>query len=96
MSRFWQGFEKRATSITGQMPGLQPGLRARKVGAQITTPRPPAAGVAIAPRSTPPPLPTPAPAPGAAKTMTHVAAPVMPTAPKPQLQEGKGVSGAAI
>lgn len=66
VASFWDGFEKRAASVVGELPGITSGLRqfANKAKGIIKAPKPPVPGETIGPRSSPVPLPTPKAQPG--------------------------------
>lgn len=83
MSPFWEGFEKRAASVIGVVPGLTSGLRRFSKGGVIKAPKAPTVGQSIAPRSVTPPLPTPT---SGASAMIA----------KPAAQRSRGVSTTAI
>lgn len=97
MHAFWVGFEKRAGSLLGMMPGITSGLRTTKAFGKIRSAQP-KSGISIGARSVKSPLPgTPSAAavkagiPGArSNSIEHSGI------PKPPMQYGAGLQGAYI
>lgn len=58
MGHFWQGFEKRAISLTGMKAGLRSGKRNYSSLGNLARSQP-KSGIVEAPRAVSPPLPTP-------------------------------------
>lgn len=91
---FWDGFEKRAASLLGSMPGISSGLRRFSQGGRVHMARP-VSGQVIGPRATPTRIPGPVPQ----KPMANVTGSTLPGTKvhqpkikKPAKQYGRGVS----
>jgi hypothetical protein len=95
MHNFWDGFEKRASSLVGAMPGLTSGLRTTSKAGKIRMARP-VSGESIGPRVTP--IPTPGPRPISPAAASNPAVPTHKSnvkIPKPK-QSSRGVSSTTI
>lgn len=97
-SHFWEGFEKRAISLTGMMGGLRSGNKAYSARGALAKPAPLKNGISVAPRAVPPVLPTPVKIhPNQNLTPKPVGKSLaVPNIPKPAQQSARGVSSTNI
>jgi len=94
MDHFWEGFEKRAVSLTGMMGGLRSGNKAFSAPGMLAKPTALKSGISVAPRAVKPLLPTPTKI-STNQNLTPKPSsqmPEMPQVPKPKKQAGRGVS----
>jgi hypothetical protein len=98
VQHFWDGFEKRAVSLTGMMGGLRSGNKAFSAPGVVAKAVGPKSGVSVAPRSVAPALPTPAKVNAAQNMAAKPTAQAIPMAqvPKPAQQRSMGVAGTTI
>jgi hypothetical protein len=95
MRSFWDGFEKRASSLVGAMPGVTSGLRNYAKAGKLRTASP-VSGQVIGPRITPGPTPAPKPIPASMSSQPNI--PHQPTnvkIPKPK-QSSRGVPSTTL
>lgn len=95
---FWEGFEKRAVSLTGMMGGLRSGNKAFSSPGVLSRPTGLKSGISIAPRAIAPSLPTPAKINANQNMAARPAGqmPAMPKVPKPRKQSSRGVSSTSL
>jgi len=98
MQNFWDGFEKRAISLTGKMPGLRSGAKTLASPGVISKPARPTSGVTTASRTVTPPLPTPMKVSTTQNMAPRVTGdtPGKVAVPKPHKQSARGVSATNI
>jgi hypothetical protein len=97
MHAFWVGFEKRAGSLLGMMPGITSGLRTTKSFGKIRSAQP-KSGISIGARSLASPIPGPPTASAVRAGIPGATASAIGRngIPKPPMQYGAGLQGAYI